>query len=431
LFAAIALASCGGGREPSNANAAPTDDLNVTQVGPASVAAGATATFTAVVANGGKSEATNLTITETLTAGYTATVTCVPSFGATCPATLGQVMTLPSLTAGHWLTLTYQVAVPAGSHGNLVHQVQVSADAESDLTNNSASVTAAVVDARNGDYTVYAADGKVYDLVIDFDAMNYTMTVAGQPVQKTFVAGVGEYIVAGTQRLRVAADLIIGNHDFGAGLTPYIAARRLSTTLADTVFNLATRNVAADGTASTHAGSARITGNVLSICQTDDAVNPTQDCPVVLTSYTLTANGNTFTGVDTSGGPSITFQLARSGGSVIFLSSTIAADNTQQLRVGLQDSAGLAWGTLYGPTNTGDWVTMVLDAANIEYAVLGATTNDQAGLQKISNAGPFAMMVGKRLSDSADIYVMQTFPLAIVVGDFLGTANGTFQVAVP
>ena len=286
-------------------------------------------------------------------------------------------------------------------------------------------------DGRNGAYKAYAANGRIYDLTIDFDALAYTMTVDGAPVQKTFTAGAGEYIVAGTQRLRTAADLVIGNHDFGTGLLPYIAAKRFGTTLVDSAFNLATRNVAADGSATTHPGTARISGNVLSICQTNSSVYATQNCPVVLTSYSLSVAGDIYTGVDTSSGAVITFRLARSGASIILLSALTAPDATQQLRVGLQESPGLAWGTLFGPTNTGDWVTMVLDAANVSWAVLGASTNDQAGLQRISNTGPFGMMVGKRLTDSADIYVLQTVPLAITIGAFDDTANGTFQVAVP
>jgi hypothetical protein len=151
----------------------------------------------------------------------------------------------------------------------------------------------------------------------------------------------------------------------------------------------------------------------------------------VLTSYMLSVAGDVYTGVDTSSGAVMTFQLARSGASIVFLGAQAAPDGTQQLRVGLQESAGLAWGTLFGPTDTGDWVKMVLDATNVSYAVLGSTTNDQAGLQRISNGGPFAMMVGTRLSDSADIYVLQTPPLAIAIGAFDDTANGSFQVAVP
>ena len=90
LLVATTLTACGGGRSASEP--AGSDDLNVSQVGPATVAAGTTATFTALVVNTGRNEATNLVITETLTAGYTATVTCVPSFGALCPATLGPSM---------------------------------------------------------------------------------------------------------------------------------------------------------------------------------------------------------------------------------------------------------------------------------------------------------------------------------------------------
>lgn len=440
----MTLSACGGGRSASGGSTVLPDDLNLSQVGPSTVGAGTTATFTVLVVNTGRNEATNLVITETLTAGYTATVTCSPSFGAICPAVLGPNMTLPTLASGKALTLTYQVAVPAASRGDIVHQVKVASDRDDDLSDNSSTVTAVAIDGRNGAYKAYAANGKLYDLTIDFDALSYTMTGGAAPVTKTFVAGAGEYIVAGTQRLRTATDLVIGNHDFGGGVVlPYIAARRFGTTLVDGVFNLATRNVAADGTATTHPGTARISGNVLSVCQTDSSVSATQNCPVVLTSYMLSVAGDLYSGVDTSSGAVFTFQLARSGASIIMLSALTAPDATQQLRVGLQESAGLAWGRLFGPSitrSTGfadipDWVTMVLDADTVSYAVLGTAsptpTNDQAGLQRISGAGPFAMMVGKRLTDSADIYVMQTAPLAIVVGAFDDTASGTFQVAVP
>jgi uncharacterized repeat protein (TIGR01451 family) len=429
LLVASLLASCGGSRSATGVDA-PPNDLNVTQVGPATVAAGSTANFTVVVANGGRSAATGVTITQTVSPAFATSVTCTPSFGATCPATLAPTMTVPTLEAGRWLTLTYAVAVPLGSRGNVTSDVLVTATSESQPANNSASTTTVAVDERNGVYQAYAADGRLYELTIDFDAGQYTMVGNGQNAQRTFVLGSGEYVVAGTSRLRVAEDLIVGSHDFGAGVTPYVAARRFATTIVDAVFNLATRNVAADGTASTHPGSARITGNVLSVCQTDSGVDAAQNCPVVLTSYLLSLSGDVFTGVDASS-RTFTFRLARSGGSVILLSAAPAADATQQFRIGLQESAGLSWGTLFGPTSTGDWVTMVLDATNISYAVLGAFTNDQAGLQKISNGGPFAMMSGKRLSDSADFFVMQATPLAVMVGAFDGTANGTLQVAIP
>ena len=434
FLVALLLASCGGSRSPTGVESVlPPGDLSVTQTVPAQVAAGTDATFTVVVANGGRSTATGVTITQTVNPAFTSSVTCVPSFGATCPTTLGPVITVPSLDPGRWLTLTYAVAVPLGTRGDVTNTVQASATTDTNTTNNSASATTVAADARNGTYNAYAADGRLYTLTIDFDAMQYTMAGNGQNAQKSFVQGNGEYVVAGNLRLRTAADLVVGMHDFGNGPTPYIAARRFLSAIADGVFNLATRNIGTDGTPSTHPGTARIAGNVLSVCQIDVGVAAAQNCPVVLTSYLLSVNGDVFTGTSTDTGTAVTFtfQLARSGSSIILLSAMPLPDGSRQFRVGLQESAGLSWGNLYGPTTTGDWVNMVLDGTNIEWAVLGSTTNDQAGLQKISNSGPFAMMVGQRLTDSADIYVLQATPLAVTVGALDEPANGLLMVAIP
>jgi hypothetical protein len=438
VLGALLLVSCGGSRSPSgtDASTALVNDMSVSQVGQANVAAGSNATFTVVVANGGRSPAQSVTITQTVNPAFTTTVTCVPSFGATCPATLGPSMSVPTIDPGRWLTLTYAVAVPLGTRGNVTNVVEVSALAETNLANNSVSTTTVAVDERNGTYNAYAADGRLYTLTIDFDGQQYTMAGNGQSVQKSFAPGSnGDYVVSGTARLRVAQDLIVGSHDFGQGPLPYVAARRFVSAIADAAFNIATRNVAADGTATTHPGTARISGNILSICQTDTDVSAPQNCPVVLASYLVTLNGDVITGTGTDPATgtttSITFQLARSGGTIILLSAGPGFDGTQQFRIGLQESAGLSWGTLFGPTSTGDWITMVLDATYISYAVLGTFTNNQAGLQKISNAGPFAMMVGTRLVDSADIYVMQATPLAVMVGAFGDVASGELQVAIP
>jgi uncharacterized repeat protein (TIGR01451 family) len=145
LLVAMSLTACGGGRSASGGN---DQDLAVSQVGPSSVAAGTTATFTALVVNAGRNNADNIVITETLTAGYTATVTCVASVGAICPATLGPTMTLPSLSPGRSLTLTYAVAVPADKRGDIVNQVAVSSSTDVDLSDNSATVTAQAIDGR-------------------------------------------------------------------------------------------------------------------------------------------------------------------------------------------------------------------------------------------------------------------------------------------
>ena len=374
----------------------------MSQVGPSTVAAGIDGDLHRAVVNTGRSDATNLVITETLTAGYTRDRDLRRRRSARlCPATLGPSMTLPSLGPGRSLTLTYAVAVPARQPRQ--HRQPGAGRAAPPTptcpTTRPPSPRSAI-DGRNGAYKAYAANGQVYDLTIDFDALNYTMTVNGAPVQKTFAAGAGEYIVAGTQRLRTAADLVIGNHDFGTGLVPYIAARRFGTTLVDGVFNLATRNVAADGTATTHPGTARISGNVLSVCQTDTAVSATQNCPVVLTSYLLSVDRRRLHRRRHEQRrrlhlPAGALRRARSSCSA----PLTAPDATQQLRVGLQESAGPG----LGHAVRADEHRRLGDdgARRRQHLVRGArrrSRNDQAGLQRISNAGPFAMMVGKRLT---------------------------------
>ena len=66
-------------------------------------------------------------------------MTCAPSFGALCPATLGPSMTLLSLGPGRSLTLTYAVAVPADKRGDIVNQVDVSSTTETDLSDITAN----------------------------------------------------------------------------------------------------------------------------------------------------------------------------------------------------------------------------------------------------------------------------------------------------
>ena len=127
VLAVSLLVSCGGSRSPTGIDI-PPNDLSVSQAGPPTVAAGSNANFSVVVANGGRSTATDVTITQTTSPAFTASVTCTPSFGATCPASLGSTMSVPALDPGRWLTLTYAVAVPLGSRGNVTNTVQVSAN---------------------------------------------------------------------------------------------------------------------------------------------------------------------------------------------------------------------------------------------------------------------------------------------------------------
>lgn len=413
-------------------------DLGVSQTaanGGAPVGAGGTAVFTAVVANPGPGAATNMTITETLTAGYIATVTCNSAGGAICPTPLGPVITVPSLPAASRLTFTYTVPVASTQRGNIVNQVQVSAIADTNTANNSASVTVVAVDPRNGAYKAFAADGREYDMAVDFDARAYTMAGNGQSVQRSFTADTnGDFTVSSTSRFRVAPDLLVGGHDFGGGVLPYVAGRNLGTSINELggAYNLATRNVPASGAAVTRAGTARVSGNVLQVCLSDAALPPLpQNCGVAdLKNYALAVIGDVYTGTEVITGEKFTFRLAHVGASTVLLSAGPAPDGTQRLVIGLPDAAGLVGGVVYGSSTAADWVTITL--GTFSYAFTGVSgASDSTLLEQLNSGGPFAMLRGYRQSDLQQIFVMQASPLVVVFGKFGGGASGLLQVAVP
>src|SRR6185369_16255098 len=164
---------------------------------------------------------------------------------------------------GRTLTFTFNVSTDASVRGTITNTVSVTSTEDTDLSNNVATATTTAVDAHNG---------KSYSLSIDFDAGTYTMSGDGQTTQKTFTLDAsGDYVVSADARLRLGQDIMVGAHDFGSGLVPFVGARTLVTNLASLAgsYDLATRNVPTAGSPTTHAGMAVISGNTLSVCQSD------------------------------------------------------------------------------------------------------------------------------------------------------------------
>lgn len=426
-----------------------SSDLGVSQTAPSEVGAGATAVFTAVVANPGPGAASDLTIawTHNSAAGLTFEVpTCSASLGAKCPVPLGPTMTLPSLAAGRSLTFRFSVATTPGYRGPIVNALSVASSEDVDPGNNSVSTTVQVVDPRNGAYTVFAADGRQYGLQIDFDSGQYTMSGNGQTKQFGFTLdpATGDYVVKGNARLRATQDMLVGGNEFEDGVLPYVAARSFATSLASAAgsYNLATRNVSAAGVASTHAGTAVLSGNTLSVCQSDALqVVPVRNCaPSSRKDYlNVSLAGSVFIGT-TAGGEAYAFSVAQTGGAKLLVSAGLAPDGTRQLRTGMIDSAaGITSGPpVRGPSTTGDWVTITLGSASSPptYTATGSTTADSANLSGVngSGGGPFSMLTGASTTYAANIYLMQGSPLIIVFGAYSatnGTASGLLQMGLP
>lgn len=418
-------------------------DVGVSQTGATQVAAGSSAVFTAIVSNPGPSAAAGLTITHTLggagAAGATASIVCTASGGATCPTT-GPSMSVPSLPAGRTLTFTITVPVAAGARGAVSSTVAVTAPGDPSAGNNEQTTTTLAVDGRNGSYRAFGADGSTADLVLDFDASTYVMGSGGT---QTFTAGAGNEFVLGTAtRFRMATDLVIGSHNFGNGLVPFVAGRSFGTTVADAQggYNLGTREVpTGGGTTATRPGSAAVAADgTLFICQMPGGQpRPPSNCAGGLTSYAISVDGSgLFTATPLSGvsTTSYSFYLLRSGTSKLLISAGATVDDVgtavQRFRIGLQDPPAVAGGQLAGGSTAGEWVDVVLSSST--YSVTGTTNTGviTANLAIVSGSGATSLLLGTR-SDGASIYVMQAGPVAVVYGTPAGTANGLMQILAP
>jgi uncharacterized repeat protein (TIGR01451 family) len=437
-----------------------SSDLIVTETGTPQVPAadGNYAVFTAVVSNTGPSIANNVTVSYVLSgpAGNVATVTCSAAAATACPTTLGPVMTVPSLGVGRSLTFTF--TVPVGTNlagkGAIVNTVTVSAPGNTDTTESTASYSTNPINPINGTYQLFAANGEQYTMTVNIDALTYTIIGNGLtiPIQRSFTpvlqpGGSIEYLVSGAVQFNAATNAIVGGEDFGTGVLPYLAARVFGTTveqLAGTVgglYDFVTLNIPnGGGAAVTTAGTARVSGNTLSICQWPGQVAIPQNCGTslpngALQNYALRVDGNDYSGINTVTGQSLaySFQLAIIGATSALVSAQTLPDGSQQLLLGIPDAAAVAGGLTRGASTSHDWVTVTLSPNNYSFVGLApASVSDSAPLQRIfANAAPFSMLVGNLASNGATIYVMQSFPLTIAFGENNGAADGLLQVTIP
>jgi hypothetical protein len=443
---ALALSGCGGSRGPSGT------DVEVTGAGPeGTVFSGSTATFRMSVRNIGINSAGEVKLVNTVGNGLTVTdVRCSAAGGGICPETADVVVTLPSLGVGAVLVFEIDAAVSPLINGTVTNTMVATLNDDVNRINNSATATASAAVSPpdpSGSYRVYAADGREYEMAIDFTAGSYTMSGNGATTTSNFTAGSdGTYVVSGDQRLRTAADLIVGSHAFPSGVLPYVAARSFVTSAGAIAgaFNLMTRNVAPDGaSALTRAGTARASGNILQVCEDDFEVVQPQACGVgALKSYLLSVSGDLFTGVETTSGETIAFRVARSNAAPILLSTgpTTQGDAMLQWRIGLQESSGIAGGTVFGPAvyadRSTDWLEIELTRST--YAALGGKINDVAALGRESALSPVAILQGNAEPGlgGAPIWVMQAYPLVVVIGATkapvgVPSASGMLQIGVP
>jgi len=420
LSLALLLAACGGSSDSSG----PTPDLAVSDTGPAEVMAGETVTFTATVSNAGPGVATNVTITHHLDgAPAVGAITCAATGGATCPAAVGESMTVDSLPVGGGLIFHIEVTGATDLTGAITSSLTAHTAADTNHDNDTAEATAIALDLRNGDYTVFASNGRQYTLTLNFNERTWEM--AGSQVNQSGSLtpdpdGVSyNFNSTGTARFRTSQDLVVGgfdfnltgsDHDYDHGVRPFVAARSFVTQAADLVglsFNQMGLNLRRNDTIESPVLPTTFGTGVMQVCV---APIPTRvdQCPVQsLANYTLSVNAGTFSAVlrlNNTTVDSIQFRVALSGTNKILLRAQDAFDETgRHFRVGLPESAGLAGGTFNASSSRGAWGVTTLTDTHYSFSGTladGTALDEAAGLAALVSTAPRGLRGGLRGSSS-------------------------------
>lgn len=224
------------------------------------------------------------------------------------------------------------------------------------------------VDARNGSYTVVAADAREYTLALDFDAKTYHMTGTGLDQAGAFTEQSGTFFFqpgnasgasgSSTTRFQLAADAVIGELVLPSGALPFVASRRFVTRVADAVgtYNLLVRVVVTGGgPGNNNIQQGEITADGrLRICE-DLAINPISSC-VTVTSGPLTVANGVFTAA-TPGGP-LVFRIAQVGADKVFLRASASTVTTRKFAIGVPATATFTGGVFAGGTSEPAWGTV-------------------------------------------------------------------------
>ena len=254
-------------------------------------------------------------------------------------------------------------------------------------------VEAKAPDARNGTYTLVAADAEVYTLVLDFDAATYHVSGAGvdqsgavtqqgttysfQPGNATGATG------ASTTRFQVATDAIVGELPLSGGTVPFIAARKFVNTIADAAgtYDMLGRVVDATGAPpDTTIQQGQVTADgYVHVCN-DPTIYDIPNCPgASLAVGTLTVSGDVFNAAFTTG--NVPFRVARVGADKVYLRGSPSSASTRRFVVGVPSATTFNGDTFAGATTEPAWGTMTFTAT--DYSSTGTSpsgaTTGQAG----------------------------------------------------
>lgn len=294
-------------------------------------------------------------------------------------------------------------------------------------SSTAATAPAPAPDARNGTYTMVAADAQEYSLALDFDAKSYHVTGNGVDQAGSISEQSGTFFFspgnatgatgASTTRFQVATDTIVGEYPLPSGALPFVAARKFATAVADAAgtYNFLGRTVdTAGGTPDTTIQQAQITADGhLNTCD-DTTIYDMPNCPTgSVTPGTITVSGTLFTAQTASG--KIPFHVALVGNDKVFLRASASSGTTRRYIVGVPAVTSFTGGAFAGGTTEPAWGTVTLTTTTFSSTGTSpaGTTTTMSGTNYATGYVPG--IVGINTTSSGGFFAINGSELGVVV----------------
>ena len=393
--------------------------LTVTATQPSGTyAPGDDVTFRVTITNAGNSDVDLLSITSALAAGLDQrSLVCSP-LGAAADfpgdAPCDGFIYLKSLAKGASVTLDFVATVAANASGTLSNSF--TAAVNSGPAAVSATNQATVVDTRGGNYTAFTSDGRSVALAADFAGKTLTFDTGASATAVAFTPQSldASNLFDASTGFMTHPDLLVGNAPLNGATPVFLAARNFVTTpaaLEGQAFIAFGIDTPASGAATSGVETIAFSGTTMQVCVGPEAI---ASCPAgSLRSYALSVSGGVFTGVDAADNDTRTFQVAQSGGSLVYLRAEPVAGG-RLFQVGLSTNSGLVSDLLLGGDNTGRFGRLAIQSGGIEESFGSMTVPLSVFAYTVT--GQPAGLGNASLASGTAVYVVEDGGLAVVAG---------------
>lgn len=295
----------------------------------------------------------------------------------------------------------------------------------------SAQVAPPPADARNGEYTAFAADGYQYALNLNFDAMTYSVTGGSVNASGAFVAEGSKYVflpapagaTQNTAKFTIANGTVIGGFKFSAGVIPFVAPRTFVTTIADAAgtYNFLSTLVDTAAAPDNTIFSGEITAaGQLRTCN-DPTIYTIALCPSAsVVTGTVTVSGSDFAAATSTG--TVRFRVATVGADKVFLRASASTGTSRRFTVGTP-AVAYASGTFSVVNTLGQAGTTSVSLTAYSSALVtpaGATVNSTG---TVSAAALPAGLLAVSTTDIGNLFTIRAGDIGVI-----WAARGNTQV---